>query len=261
MRNIAVELSYDGTDFAGWQKQVGRFSNVRTVQGELERALEKICKTNITLYGSGRTDSGVHAFRQLANFFSPLDTFPTEKFPLVLNALLPNDVRVINACEKDEKFSARKSAVSRIYRYFLMEEKNVTAVNSRFVLPVKKFPNSENVNALAKVLHGEMNCASFAAAGDASLSTNRFLYGARFFFDELFFHERVLVFEIEANAFLWKMVRTILGTILQLEKSGASAKDFENIIVARDRKKAGATIASQGLFLWKVNLDGKRVHA
>lgn len=260
MRNIAIEISYDGTDFAGWQRQVGKFSDVRTVQGVLESALQKIHKERITLYGSGRTDSGVHALKQLANFFSPLDAFPLEKFPLVLNTVLPHDVRVMSACEKDKNFSARKNAVSRIYRYFLTEEKNVSAINSRFVLPVKKMPRFEKLCEFANLLHGEMNCASFAASGDASLSTNRFLYGARFFFDEFFFHEKTLVFEIEANAFLWKMVRTILGTILQLERTGASVGDFQNIIAACDRKKAGPTVLPQGLFLWKVNLNGERVH-
>ena len=109
MRNILLTISYDGTNFCGWQKQ----ENQRTVQGEIEKALEIVHKTKIDLHGSGRTDSGVHAAAQAATFFSPIDSIPIENYPLALNSYLPKDVRIMNAAEVDEAFHARFSATRR----------------------------------------------------------------------------------------------------------------------------------------------------
>ena len=114
MRNILLLISYDGTDFSGWQRQDRSDGGkpLRTVQGEVELALEKLHKSKITLYGSGRTDSGVHAYAQAANFISPVDSIPVQNYPRALNAFLPEDIRIISASEKPMDFNSLVSATS-----------------------------------------------------------------------------------------------------------------------------------------------------
>ena len=117
MKNILLTVSYDGTDFCGWQRQdnapdQGGGEAFRTVQGELEKALAKLCKEPVVVYGSGRTDSGVHALGQAANFYSPFESMPAENYVRAVNAFLPPDVRVTAAREVPETFSARKNAPS-----------------------------------------------------------------------------------------------------------------------------------------------------
>ena len=175
MRNILLTISYDGTDFCGWQRQDDKSGGQaeRTVQGELEKALEKLHKQKILLYGSGRTDSGVHALGQAANFFSPIDSIPTSNYIRALNCLLPQDIRIMNAEEKSPDFNARFSATSRSYRYFISFSDSVPASSSRYVWNVKNYsPNIERLNNYASCLRGEIDCASFAASGDMTLSPN-----------------------------------------------------------------------------------------
>ena len=262
MRNILLTISYDGTDFCGWQRQdsADKKNVFRTVQGEVENALEKLHKIPIMLYGSGRTDSGVHAVAQKANFFSPIYSIPVEKYICALNAFLPQDVRITDSCEVPDDFNARLSATSRIYRYFLTP-KNILANNNRFSWFVNYEPNIERLNNYCRCLSGEIDCASFAASGDKSLSTFRYLEGARFFTQKSFPDGKdIVVFEIEANAFLWKMVRTITGTLINLDKMNAPENSFREILEAKDRTKAGATAPAKGLFLYDIKFDGIRRH-
>ena len=262
MRNILLTISYDGTDFCGWQRQdSAEKKNVfRTVQGEVEAALEKLLKTSVVLYGSGRTDSGVHAAAQKANFFSPIDSIPAEKYTCALNAFLPQDIRITDSCEVPENFNARLSATSRIYRYFRTPG-NILANNNRFSWFVNYEPNIERLNRYCECLSGEIDCASFAASGDKSLSTFRYLEGARFFTQNSFPDgKKLVVFEIEANAFLWKMVRTITGTLVGLDKADAPEDSFRKILEAKDRSKAGATAPAKGLFLYDIKFNGIRRH-
>ena len=168
---------------------------------------------------------------------------------------MPHDVRVNESKLVPDDFDARFSATSRTYRYFFHCAQSVFATESRFVWHIRRFPDIARLNSMAHLLHGEMDCAAFASAGDQSLSTFRFIDYAEFYPDG-----EKLIFEIRANAFLWKMVRTLAGTLLQLEKAGATAADFERIIKSGDRKKSGVTAPSSGLFLWSVEFDGIRRH-
>ncbi len=256
-RNILLTLSYDGTDFCGWQRQdkADRGTAVRTVQGEIESALEKVHKQPVTLYGSGRTDSGVHASAQAANFFSPIASIPVEKYVYALNSFLPQDIRINDARQVDEDFNARFSATSRTYRYFIYCGKSPLATETRYVWQIHHQPNLRLLNEMASCLRGEIDCATFAAAGDASKSTCRYLENAVFYPDG-----DKIVFEITANAFLWKMVRSLTGTLIFFEKEGRSAEDFRRALESRDRKSTGPTAPPTGLFLWNVAFDGIRRH-
>ena len=263
MRNILLTISYDGTDFCGWQRQDDKDGGEanRTVQGEIEKALEKLHKEKITLYGSGRTDSGVHALGQAANFYTTIDSIPAQNFVRALNAFLPDDVRILESCEVDEDFNARKSATSRMYRYFISLGEAVCANNARYSWFVPNYePNLERLNKYCECLKYEIDCASFAASGDDSVSTNRYIDGARFFMQKDIWGGELLVFEIEANAFLWKMVRTLTGTLVNLDKTDASEDSMKKILDSHDRTKAGVTAPPTGLFLYKIKFDGIRRH-
>ena len=263
MRNILLTISYDGTDFCGWQRQDDKEGGEasRTVQGEIEKALEKLHKEKITLYGSGRTDSGVHALGQAANFYSPIDSIPPANFVRALNAFLPDDVRIIESSEVPQDFNARKSATSRMYRYFISLGNSVPANNARYSWFVPNYqPDLKRLNKYCECLKGEIDCASFAASGDDSLSTNRYIDGARFFLQKDIWGQEMLVFEIEANAFLWKMVRTLTGTLINLDKAGAPDDAMKKILDSHDRAKAGVTAPPAGLFLYKIKFDGVRRH-
>ena len=260
MNNILLTVSYDGTDFCGWQRQdksdCGQ--SVRTVQGEIETAIEKMLKVPVKLYGSGRTDSGVHAFGQAANFISPVDTIRPENYLRALNGLLPPDIRILNVCEKDMEFNSRFSATSRKYRYFIQCKNYPCASESRYRWYVPRRPDIRVLNEMASCLRGELDCASFAASGDQSLSTMRYLENAFFYWED---EERgLLVFEIQANAFLWKMVRSITGTLMEGEKKGMGAEEFKKILESRDRKNARTTAPATGLFLWEMLFDGPVRH-
>lgn len=263
MRNILLSVSYDGTDFCGWQRQddVNGGEAQRTVQGELEKALGKIHKAPTPVYGSGRTDSGVHALAQAANFYSPIDSIPAENYIRALNAFLPTDIRILSAKDVDEDFNSRKSATSRVYRYFISFGDTYPANNSRFVWHVKNYtPNLERLNHFASCLRGELDCASFAASGDESVSTCRYIDDAHFFMQKDIWGNDLLVFQIEANAFLWKMVRTLTGTLVNLDKDGAGEDAMMKILAAKDRVKAGVTAPPTGLFLYEIKFDGVRRH-
>lgn len=263
MRNILLKISYDGTDFCGWQRQddVNGGEAERTVQGEIEKALEKIHKQKTQLYGSGRTDSGVHGLGQAANFYSPVDSMPAKNYIRALNAFLPDDVRILDACEVPEDFNSRKSATSRVYRYFISFGESIPANNTRYTWFVKNYvPNLERLNKYCECLRGEIDCASFAASGDLSVSTCRYLDDAHFFMQKDIWGNDLLVFQIEANAFLWKMVRTLTGTIVNLDKENKPEDSLQKILEARDRKKAGVTAPPTGLFLYEIKFDGIRRH-
>lgn len=261
MRNILLTVSYDGTSFCGWQRQDKSDGGkpVRTVQGEIEKVLEKIHKVKTPLQGSGRTDSGVHAVRQAANFFSPVDSISAEKYIPALNSLLPDDIRILEAKEVDEKFSSRFSATSRTYRYFIIPSHSAIASQMPFAWDIGHNPDIKKLNEMASCLKGEIDCAAFAASGDESQSTFRFLNDAHFFYQDLYPCGRALVFEITANAFLWKMVRSIVGSLIYFEKN-KDVSYFKQVLESCDRSKAGPTAPPQGLFLWNVSFDGERVH-
>lgn len=263
MRNILLTVSYDGTDFCGWQRQDDEAGKeaFRTVQGEIEKALKSFHKQKIILYGSGRTDSGVHALGQAANFFSPIQSIPAENYTKALNAMLPPDVRILKAQEVEEAFNARFNATSRMYRYFISFGEAVSASNNRFTWFVKNYePDLQRLNSYCACLKGELDCASFAASGDESVSTCRYIDSARFFMTKDYFGNPLLVFEIEANAFLWKMVRTLTGTLINLDKTKALEDSMEKILKSKDRTKAGVTAPPTGLFLYKINFNGIRRH-
>ena len=254
MKNILLTVSYDGTDFCGWQRQnTCETGHPRTVQEELEKVLQKVLKQPVTAHGSGRTDSGVHARGQAVTILSPIDSMKAENYIPALNSLLPHDIRIMDAQEAPEGFHARFSATSRSYRYFIWCGKTPPADKMRYIWPIFRTPDIDRLNEMASVLHGEQDFTTFSAAGDKSVSKSRYIEKAHFFFEG-----EMLVFEIEANAFLWRMVRSLTGTLIQFEREGRDAAYFREVLEKKERKLAGMTAPAEGLFLWNVLFDGIR---
>jgi tRNA pseudouridine38-40 synthase len=248
LRNIALRVSYDGTNFLGWQRQSEAGAGKgRTVQEEIALALAKMHGHPVDLAGSGRTDSGVHAAGQVANFHTDIASIPAERFVPALNSMLPRDVRILSSREVPRSFHARFDARARTYRFFMYCGKHPLATDLPYVWYLGRWPDVARLNRMAACLAGELDCSTFTAAGDQSKSRSRYLYGACFFPEG----ER-LVFEISANAFLWKMVRSITGTLIDLEGRGAPVEEFARILESRDRRRAGPTAPGEGLFLWDV---------
>jgi len=249
-RNIKLLLSYDGTDFLGWQRQ----ERSRTVQGVIEKALEKLHKRPVALAGSGRTDTGVHAAGQVANFYTSIDSMEAGRFVPALNSLLPRDVRVLEACQTRDDFHARFDARLRTYRYFFITRTHAVPWELRYAWHIRRQPDIQRLNQYARLFRGEMDCTSFAVPGDKSKSRCRYISGCCFFVER----DR-LVFEISANAFLWRMVRSIAGTLIRSEGKGLSTGDVREIIAGRNYALAGPTAPPEGLFLWDIDYSGKIV--
>lgn len=242
-RVIKLTLAYDGTDFAGWQRQ----QDHRSVQEVLETALEKMHGHGVAVMGAGRTDSGVHAAGQVAHFVTDIKSIPAGRFELALNKLMPQDVRVLIAEEADPDFHARYDARLRRYKYFMYADGPALPHRDRYAWRLQKRPDLGHLNRLSACLRGELDCSAFAAAKDPSENRFRFLHYAGFHAEA-----DMLVFEIAANAFLWRMVRSIVGTLIGLDREGAPEGALRSILDSRDRGRVGVTAPARGLFLWNV---------
>jgi tRNA pseudouridine38-40 synthase len=247
-RNIKLILSYDGTDFSGFQKQGGLHDRNRTVQGCVEEALGKIHKHPVKLTGSGRTDAGVHAAGQTANFYTDIKSMDASRFVPALNSLLPRDIRVMEAVSAPDGFHARFDAKSRTYRYHFICGRPALPTELRFAVQLWRRPDIAKLNDYARLLPGERDCSVFAGAGDKSKSRSRYISQAWFFITGY-----ALIFEITANAFLWKLVRSITGSVLSCEERETPVEPLRKFFDSKDRSLAGPTLPPQGLFLWKID--------
>jgi tRNA pseudouridine38-40 synthase len=243
-RNIRLDIAYDGTSFVGWQVQRAG----RTVQGELERALSAIHGHRVVLHAAGRTDSGVHARGQCASFETDHPSIPARKFREALNTELPLDVRIMRSVEVPAGFHARFDATEREYRYYLMHAEIVPPHLADYCVRVKTAPDLAAWNRMAAALCGEQDFTTFASPSQSVEHHVRRVYAASFFPEG-----ELIVFRIVANGFLWKMVRSIVGTILETDP--ADVDSFREILHARDRSRAGTTAPARGLFLHRIRYE------
>jgi tRNA pseudouridine38-40 synthase len=248
MRNIRVGVAYDGTDFVGWQRQ----SSGRSVQEVLEAALAEIHKRPLTIYGAGRTDSGVHAAGQVFNFYSDLETIPAQRYASALNRLLPPDIRALDSREAAESFNARRDARLREYRYYLYPGRLVPPWLRRYCWGAA-LAGLREMNDMASFLTGVHDFSSFAAVGDTNPAKVKEIFSAGFYPESAF-----IVFRITGRAFLWRMVRNIVGTITRLARDGSPAQAFRDILLARKSLHEGMTAPARGLFLHKVLYEDDR---
>jgi tRNA pseudouridine38-40 synthase len=243
MRRIKLTLAYDGTRFSGWQTQ----KTDRTVQAVIEDALAKIHGHPVGVTGAGRTDAGVHAAGQVAHFDSDNDAIPEAKFIDALNGNLPHDVRILESNIAALDFHARFSATKRTYRYYFDTRFPGMPHQRLYAWQLKRRLDVTRLNGFARCITGKHDFTSFASALDPSPSKEKTV-------DSSCFYESrgLVVYEISAKSFLWKMVRNIVGTILGCVNSGRTPDDFLKIMEAADRRAAGPCAPARGLFLERV---------
>lgn len=250
-RRIRMTVAYDGSSFNGWQRQ----RNGRSVQEDLETALLAMLKEPVEVSGSGRTDSGVHALGQVCHFDISNHRIGAGVFVRALNKLLPADVRVLDSEEVDGSFHARFSTMAREYRYLAKEELSFKPFDRGRAAKVRRFPDLDLLNDYASCLEGTHDFTTFTGSGDLCPSKWRDIYVSRFSFERDFWGDRVLVYTICGNAFLYRMVRSLVGTMLQLGDSEIPVDEFRRRLEARDRSETGKTAPAGGLYLARVSYD------
>lgn len=251
MRNIRLVIAYDGTDFHGWQRQ----PQVPTIQEELETRIEKIIGARATLYGSGRTDAGVHAAGQVANFRTECP-IPCAGLVKALNDTLPGAIRVRKAEEVPDGFHARYSAKAKTYRYRILQAAICPPFLARYVYHHPYPLDSRRMARAGRMLEGEHDFTSFAGSDPARKekdleedSNVRQVFHSRIKVQK---ELQMMVYEIRGSGFLHHMVRNIVGTLLEVGSGNLAPEDIPEILDARDRGKAGATAPASGLWLVRV---------
>jgi tRNA pseudouridine38-40 synthase len=248
-RVIKATVAYDGTDFVGWQVQ----ATGRTVQGAMEEALARMHGHPVRVSGAGRTDSGVHATGQVASFRTDLDSIRAERFREAVNSYLPRDVRIVESREAGPRFDARRSARLRVYRYYLETGPVLLPHLRRYRHWVPRRLDLPRLGEMASLLVGDHDFTSFSAEGaeaDGGESRLRTVTVSGFEAEG-----DSVTYTVAAISFLWKMVRTIVGTMLELEQSGCGRAELQAILDGRSRSRAGPTAPARGLFLEKVVYD------
>ncbi len=239
-KNFKLTIEYDGSDFHGWQRQ----NRDRTIQGETENALRAMTQQKINLVGSGRTDAGVHAFGQVANFRCET-RLDSEAFLNGLNSLLPDSI-VICKCELvNQDFHARYAARSKIYRYRILNRRLPAAIKRQYSWHIRRPLDLGVIHRAAAHVIGTHDFKAFEGTGSPRSDTIRQVFEAAFYREA----EDYLVFEIKADGFLRFMVRNIVGTLVEVGLGKITPEDFKAILLSKDRSRAGATAPAHGLFL------------
>lgn len=245
MQRYVLTLEYRGTNFSGSQKQK---TKVRTVQGELEKALSTLTKENIKTIFSGRTDTGVHARGQVVHFDiqNEKPDLTDRKILYSLNGLLPRDMSVSKIIKADKNFHAQKSATARFYRYKIISREQRSAFDEDCLYTREKV-DINYINEALGFLIGEHDFSSFKKSGSANPAKICTIYLAKCYKigDEIFI-------DILGNRFLYGMVRAIVGTILYLERKSLGPDSLKDILNYRNRAKAGPAASPNGLTLMKV---------
>jgi len=241
MPNIKIIINYDGTDFHGWQIQ----PSTRTVQGELVKSLHRITQENVNIIASGRTDAGVHAASQVANFHIS-KYFKPKKLTRALNGTLPRDIRVLSVEIVDDKFNARFDAVRRFYQYTI--NKQPVAIGRHYTYYYPFHLNTELMRTAAQQLLGTHDFTSFCKSKSD-------VYHHMCSVEKLDVVEtdHIIRFDIIANRFLHNMVRSIVGTLLEFGIDKKTPQQMQDILKSKDRRAAGENVPPHGLCLVRVD--------
>jgi tRNA pseudouridine38-40 synthase len=249
MSTFRLTLAYDGTDFAGWQWQPGR----RTVQGEMEAALERITGQPTKCIASGRTDAGVHALGQVVSFVSPTRHSP-EVLVRALNAELPDDMLVFEVARAADGFHAQRHAVRKRSRYLIEDGRCRDLFDRKHLWHIYQRLDVAAMQAAATPLVGTHDFASFQTTGSSRLTTVRTVFDLLVERRQAERTERVII-EVEADGFLYNMVRNIVGTLVAVGKGKQPPNWPAEALRQCDRTKAGMTAPPQGLFLVGVQYE------
>ncbi len=237
-----LTIEYDGTIYNGWQSQM----NGIAVQDIIEKAIFQLTGEKVKLTGSGRTDSGVHAYGQVANFFST-SSIPAEKFSFALNTMLPNDIVIKKSQAVDPEFHARFSAKGKKYRYLIYNSTHHSALLRNRTFHVFYNLNIAAMKEASTYFIGTHNFEGFMAKGSQVKNTIRTIWET-----SLIKRDEIIQIEITGDGFLYNMVRIIVGTLIDVGIGRIEAQDISHIIKSCDRKLAGRTAPPQGLYLVEV---------
>lgn len=251
MRNLKLILSYDGSDFAGWQIQ----PNAETIQGTLACAIGRLTGEKVLPQGSGRTDAGVHALGQVATFQTE-SPIPVKNLVTALNDILPPSIRVLEATEESPEFHVRISARSKVYEYRMYRRDICPPFLAGYVWHYPYPLNEAAMELAADLVMGEHDFTSFAAVDpergrDGMVPSNV----RRIFCSKWARHGDEFVYRVRGNGFLHHMVRNLVGTFLLVGKGTLQADDVTRILNAKNRSAAGATAPASGLYLVNVEYD------
>lgn len=253
MRTLKMVLEYDGADYFGWQNQKDRL----TIQGTVEALLARILGEKIWVFGSGRTDAGVHALAQVAHF-KTASSFPAEKIRKGLNSLLPQSIVIKELEETDPAFHAQFDAVRKCYHYYILNQRAASVFHRRYAWQILSPLYWEEICEALELLRGEHDFRSFQSTGTEVRSTVRHLFEAKL--------EKVEpgaqwpacspnLYRIcfEANGFLKQMVRNLVGTLVQIGKGFMPPGEILDLLEKKDRRLVGAPAPAKGLFLVRVD--------
>ncbi len=240
MRNIKLIIAYDGSNYHGWQIQS---PELPTVQGLLKEAIQRVVRHPVVLHGTSRTDAGVHAAGQVANFQTDCELAP-DRIRLAVNSRCPPDVVIRYASEVGEDFHAGFSSKSKLYRYriYNASDRPVELVNKCY--HYWRDLDVEKMNQAALPLVGRHDFAAFASNSDRRVTTERELFRCH-----VYGHAREVIIEIEGDGFLYNMVRNIVGTLLEIGRGRWPVQRIDEILASRDRQQAGPTAPAPGLTL------------
>jgi tRNA pseudouridine38-40 synthase len=255
-RNIRLLLAFDGTAYRGWQRQ----KNAPTIQGEIERCLQRITGEPVTLHGAGRTDAGVHALGMVANFRTRA-RIPSPGFRQGLNSMLPTDIRILEAAEAPDQFHSRYSAAGKTYRYAICTAPVQLPTERLYAAHAPRPLDAARIRAALDQVIGSHDFSSFEGTGSRDPETAGFagrgavrtLYRADF--TAMATQPDTWLFRFTGNGFLRHMVRNLVGTLLLVGSGKISPDEFAAILRGRDRTLAGATAPAHGLLLEQVLYD------
>lgn len=242
MKNVMLIVEYQGTNFSGWQRQIGE----RTIEEEIEKVLKKITKENIKLIGSGRTDARVHALGHAANFKTK-STIPASRFKYILNTRLPEDITIRESKEVDMDFHSRFSAKAKKYKYIIYNNKMPSALYRNFSYHIQRDIDIDKMKDASQEFIGTHDFASFKGRRSVVKDTIRTIYRI-----DISKNKDLIEVTIIGKSFLRYMVRIIVGTLLEVGYGNLSRDDIKKIIASKDRRKAKKTAEPQGLFLMEV---------
>lgn len=250
MRNIRLRIQYEGTRYQGWQRQK---ENDNTLQGKFEALLSKMCGEEIELAASGRTDAGVHAKGQVANFHTNSD-MPLEEMLTYINTYLPQDVAVVEISQAKDRFHSRLNAVGKRYCYRILNTAIPNVFWRRYALEVEQRLDVEAMQTAAQYLLGEHDFKAFTSAKKSKKSTVRRI-------DEISFEwgngeeKDLLTITFEGNGFLHHMVRILTGTLIEVGKGERTPESIQEVLEKGDRALAGMLVPAKGLTLEEVYYD------
>jgi tRNA pseudouridine38-40 synthase len=239
MRNIKLTIEYDGTNYHGWQIQ----PNGITVQEVIQNALTALTKSQTQIIGAGRTDTGVHAGGQVVNFFTD-SKMSSGSIQKALNSFLPEDVVITDVQDVPPDFHARFSAVSRTYRYTILNREFPSAFLGSTTYFLPRLIHIARIHDICGALIGEKDFSSFQRTGSERINPICEVFEASCWRDA-----DLVYFQIEADAFLRGMVRALVGTVLKLQDAPDPVNQFQKILDAKDRSAAGASAPAHGLSL------------